>query len=50
MAENISQYKAGQALLALLQQHGINKNNGIQQITAAVAQLLEEARGGGWGP
>lgn len=44
MAENISQFKAGKALLSLLQQHGV-KDHGIQQITAVVAQLLDEARG-----
>jgi hypothetical protein len=45
MAENISQFKAGKALLSLLQQHGV-KDHGIQQITAVVAQLLDEAKGG----
>jgi hypothetical protein len=42
MAENITQYKAGKTLVSLLQQHGL-KDNAIQQITAAVADLLEEA-------
>jgi hypothetical protein len=41
MAENITQYKAGKALVALLQHHDL-KDNAIQQITAAVAELLEE--------
>jgi hypothetical protein len=43
MAENITQYKAGKALIALLQQHEL-KDSAIQQITAGVAELLEEAR------
>lgn len=42
MAENITQYKAGKALISLLQQHGL-KDNAIQQVTAAVAHLLQEA-------
>lgn len=46
MAENVTQFKAGKKLVSLLQQHGL-KDNAIQQITAAVADLLEEARRSG---
>jgi hypothetical protein len=42
MAENISLYEAGKTLLKLLQQHGL-KPVAVQQITEAVAQLLDEA-------
>jgi hypothetical protein len=42
MAENITQYKAGQALLVLLQQQEL-KPQVVQQITDVVAELLQEA-------
>lgn len=46
MAENVTQFKAGKTLVSLLQQHGL-KDNAIQKITGAVADLLEEARHSG---
>jgi hypothetical protein len=47
MAENLTQHRAGKALLALLQAQKGLADDVVQQITQLTAELLEEATGSG---